>query len=402
VTTAFSYTAVDRSGRKHRGREAAATGLALSQELETRGLLVLELEPAAPESPQLKTGFGLSRRRDVLEVTRALAALLPAGLPLARALDASSNLAQGEVAGALESVRTKVVRGQPLAAALAEHPRLFSPLYVGLVRAGERSGDLAGAFRRLAAQLERDEALRAKLLSASLYPLLLASAGGVAVLILLFFVLPRFVELLQGTGATLPASTAALLGLSTAFRHYWFVVALVPVAATLLLIWSRITDEGRRALSGLLLRLPLVGTLRRQALAARLARLVAVLLGGGAPLVSALDDSLECLDDPLARDEVVRIRTRVREGAALRSALADGALFPPVLTQLVAVGEESGRLQEFVLKAADILEERTERAVQRLVALAEPAMIVTFGGIVGFVALSLLQAIYSVNAGSFR
>jgi len=127
-----------------------------------------------------------------------------------------------------------------------------------------------------------------------------------------------------------------------------------------------------------------------------------VLLGGGAPLVSALDDSLECLDDPLARDEVARIRSRVREGAALRSALGEGDLFPPVLTQLVAVGEESGRLQDFVLKAADILEERAERSVQRLVALAEPAMILIFGGIVGFVALSLLQAIYSVNAGSFR
>jgi len=111
---------------------------------------------------------------------------------------------------------------------------------------------------------------------------------------------------------------------------------------------------------------------------------------------------MESLDDPLARDEVARIRSRVREGAALRSALAEGDLFPPVLTQLVAVGEESGRLQEFMLKAADILEERAERAVQRLVALAEPAMIVIFGGVVGFVALSLLQAIYSVNAGSFR
>jgi type II secretory pathway component PulF len=401
VATAFSYTAVDRTGRKLRGREAAATGLALTQQLETRGLLVLRLTPAE-QATAAKTGFGPARRREVLEITRALAALLPAGLPLARALDASSNLAQGEVAGALESVQSNVERGQSLAASLAEHPRLFSPLYLGLVRAGERSGDLAGAFRRLAIQLEREEALRAKLLSASLYPLLLASAGGGAVLILLFFVLPRFVELLQGTGATLPATTAALLGLSSLFQRYWFVVAALPVMAALVLVWSRTTDEGRRALSALLLRLPVAGTLRRQALAARFARLVAVLLGGGAPLVSALDDSLECLDDPLARDEVARIRARVREGAALRSALGEGDLFPPVFTQLVAVGEESGRLQDFVLKAADILEERAERSVQRLVALAEPAMILIFGGIVGFVALSLLQAIYSVNAGSFR
>jgi len=252
VTTAFSYTAVDRTGRRHRGHEAAATGLALTEQLETRGLLVLELEPAQ-ESSAPKTGFGPARRREVLEVTRALAALLPAGLPLARALDASSNLAQGEVAAALESVRSKVERGQTLAATLAEHPRLFSPLYVGLVRAGERSGDLTGAFRRLAIQLERDEQLRAKLLSASLYPLLLASAGGFAVLILLFFVLPRFVELLQGAGAALPASTAALLGLSTMAQRYWMVLAALPVSAGLFLVWSRTTDEGRRVLASLLL-----------------------------------------------------------------------------------------------------------------------------------------------------
>ena len=127
-----------------------------------------------------------------------------------------------------------------------------------------------------------------------------------------------------------------------------------------------------------------------------------VLLGGGAPLLTALDDTVESIGDPIAREDVVRIRTSVREGASLRQAISDGALFPPLLAQLVAVGEESGRLREFLLKAADIFEDRTERSTQRLATLAEPAMIVVFGIIVAFVALSLLQAIYGINAGSFR
>jgi type IV pilus assembly protein PilC len=151
-----------------------------------------------------------------------------------------------------------------------------------------------------------------------------------------------------------------------------------------------------------MLALPGVSTLRRYALAGRFARLVGVLLGGGAPLLSALDDTIESIGDPIARDDAVRIRTRVREGTSLRGAVGESTLFPPMLSQLVGVGEDAGQLQVFLMKAADIFEERTERATQRLATLAEPAMIVVFGAIVAFVALSLLQAIYGINANSFK
>jgi type II secretory pathway component PulF len=150
-----------------------------------------------------------------------------------------------------------------------------------------------------------------------------------------------------------------------------------------------------------MLALPLVSTLRKYALAARFSRLVGVLIGGGAPLLAALDDTVESLTDPVAREAAERIRTRVREGGSLRAAIAESPVFPPLLAQLVGVGEEAGRLREFLLKAADIFEERTERATQRLATLAEPAMIVVFGAVVAFIALSLLQAIYGINAQSF-
>jgi type II secretory pathway component PulF len=403
TSTVFAYQAIDGSGRRLKGVETAANQGALTQTLESRGLLVLDIAPGEGTAKQAFGGMGqFSRRRDVLEVTRALAALLPAGLPLARALAAASDIAPGSVAQALDTVRAKVERGERLPTALEEHPVLFTPLYVGLVRAGERGGDLAGAFSRLAYQLEREDELRGKLLSASIYPLVLAAAGGVAVVVLLTAVIPRFVELLEGTGATLPRSTAALLGVSAAARRFWPLWLALPAALVLGIAWARTTEEGRRAGAALLLKLPAVGALRRNALGARFARLVGVLLAGGAPLLSALDDTLECLGDPVAKDEIARIRARVREGAALHAAIGEGTLFPPLLTQLVAVGEGASRIQEFLLKAAEILEHRTARAVERLVALAEPAMIVVFGGLVGFVALSLLQAIYSVNAGALR
>jgi len=341
-------------------------------------------------------------RQTVLEATRALAALLPAGMPLARALGVAATLTSGPVATALEGVRQRVERGESIATALAAHPDLFSPLYVGVVRAGEKSGDLDAAFQRLATQLERDAQLKSRLLSASIYPMLLATVGGIAVLVLVLVVLPRFAELLQNAGARLPRSTAIVLGLSTLLSRFWLLVLAGIVAASLGLIAYVRTAAGQRRAAGLVLGIPVVRTLRRHALGARFARLVGILLGGGAPLLAALEDAQESLADPLARDEAGRIRLRVREGAALHQAIAEGALFPSLLTQVVAVGEEAARLEEFLLKAADILEEKTERVLQRLVTLLEPALIVLFGGMVGFVALSLFQAIYGINAGSFR
>jgi type II secretory pathway component PulF len=397
----YAYQAVDGSGKRTRGQAQAVSSGALARTLEERGLFVLDVAESAAVAGT-RQGIRFGRRREVLEVTRALAALLPVGMPLAQALNAASGVASGDVKAALHEVRARVERGDTLSTALAEHRNLFSPLYVGLVRAGERSGDLDAAFGRLAAQLERDEALRGKILSASIYPMLLATAGSVAVTVLLFFVLPRFVTLLEGSGAKLPRSTATLLAFSAALHRLWPVLLLIPLAIAAFAAWATNTDEGRRVWSTILLGLPGVRTLRRYALAGRFARLVGVLLGGGAPLLTALDDTIESIGDPLARDDTMRIRTRVREGSSLRAAVADSSLFPPMLAQLIGVGEDAGQLRIFLTKSADIFEERTERATQRLATFLEPAMIVMFGAIVAFVALSLLQAIYGINANSFK
>jgi type II secretory pathway component PulF len=397
----YAYQAVDGAGKRMRGQAQATSSGALTRTLEQRGLLVLEVAESA-EGAGSGGGVRFGRRREVLEVTRAMAALLPVGMPLAQALNAASGVASGDVRSALQEVRARVERGDTLSSALAEHRRLFSPLYVGLIRAGERSGDIDAAFARLADQLERDEQLRGKVLSAAIYPMLLATAGSVAVTVLLFFVLPRFVTLLEGSGAKLPRSTATLLALSSVLHRAWPVLLMIPLLVAAFAAWVSNSDEGRRVWSSMLLTLPGVSTLRRYALAGRFSRLVGVLLGGGAPLLTALDDTIESIGDPIAREDAVRIRTRVREGTSLRGAVAEGTLFPPMLAQLIGVGEDSGQLRVFLMKAADIFEERTERATQRLATLAEPAMIVVFGVIVAFVALSLLQAIYGINANSFK
>lgn len=396
----YAYEAVTTSGKKSRGREEASSTGALTQSLEARGLFVLNISEATGSAETPKFRFG--RKREVLEATRALATLLPVGMPLSQALNAATGVTSGDVKAAMQDVRTHVERGDTLSTALARHPGLFPPIYIGLVRAGERSGDVDTTFARLAEQLEREEAIRGKVLSAAIYPILLAVAGTVAVSVLMLFVLPRFVGLLEGSGAKLPASTTLLLNVSAFLRRVWPVFLAVPVAITAFSTWVRTSEKGARFWSRTLLAIPLVNTLRKYALAARLARLLAVLLGGGAPLLVALDDTIDSVDDPIARDDVKQIRARVREGTSLRQAVAESPLYPVLLPQLIGVGEDAGQLRAFLHKAAEIFEERTERATQRLATLAEPVMIVVFGLIVAFVAMSLLQAIYGINAGSFR
>jgi general secretion pathway protein F len=394
----FAYRAVDVDGRRSRGRLSAATASAVTRELEQRGLLALDVEEAAETSSGGGGGFG--RRRGVLEFTRSVAALLPAGMPVARALAAGATTAPASIRPSLEAVRLRVERGDGLATSLAEYPRLFSPLYVGMVRAGELSGTLDGAFERLSRHLEREHELRSKLVSMSIYPVLLAIVGIIAILILVLFVLPRFADLLLSSGAALPRTTAIVLTVAMAARESWRWLLVIPPVLLLALTWLRVTPLGQRVSAQVLVRLPIVGAWRRQALGASFARMAGELLAGGAPLLAALSDARDCMTDPVARKETDRIRTRVREGSPLHAAISERPIFPAVLPQLVGLGEEAGRLADFLLKAADLMERRTEQAVERMVALAEPLMIVVFGGMVALVALALLQAIYGVNAGA--
>lgn len=394
----YTFEAVDAAGTRVRGTERAPDATVLTGVLASRGLYLLDAQAGERARDR---GWQPGSRRDVLEFTRAMAALLPAGLPLARALESAAGVTAGTVREAVSEVRAGVVRGDPLAAALAGFPALFSPLYCGIVRAGERAGDLDGAFGRLAMQLEREDQLRGRVLTALLYPVLLSVAGVCAIGVLLLVVLPQFTTLLTDAGAALPRSTQWLVAISAALSRLWPVLIALVVGLLATALWMQRTDDGRRVRARLLLTLPLIRTLRRQVLGARFARLLGALLGGGAPLYGALGDVIDSLDDPVARDEATRVREGIREGATLAAAIAAASVFPPVLAQLVGVGEESSQLRAFLFKAADILDERAERTAQRAASLAEPALIVLFGAAVALIAFALLQAIYGINAGAF-
>lgn len=401
MTSAFACDVVSPRGKRSTVRKAGASAEVARRDCEREGYVVLRISPVQRGSGSLGRAAMAMKAADVLEFTRAMAALTEAGVPLARALLAAETMGSPQMNQLSRDLRLEVERGGTLQAALERRGGRFAGLYAGTIGAGERSGDLAGAFRRLGIHLDASAAIRARLLSAMLYPGLLALGGGVAVAVLLFVVLPRFAEMLGANGVELPGSTAALFALTDAIRVHWRLSTGVALGVVALGCWVVFSAEGRRAAAGWFARLPVVGPLHEEVTGARVGRLLAVPMYGGAPVLGALASAEATVSDPAVRARLAKVRSSVREGNALHMALATSGRFPPMLCQLVALGEATGKVPAFLDKAAAIAEERVERRLQRLVALAEPAMIIAFGGIVGFVALALLKAVYSVNAGSF-
>ena len=393
----FEYLGVQRSGRRTNGNITAATATAAQTALETSGLVVLKLKLA-----ELQGGGQRLTHRQLLAATRSIAALINAGVPIVRALKRTEAITDGRTAVILGDLRTRVQRGESLVNALGAYPRAFPPAYRGLIAAGIGSGDLATAFTRIGDQLEREHELRNRLRSAAIYPLLLAAVGVVAIVLLVTLVLPRFAELLQGTGTQLPATTALLLRASEFLRRYWALLTAAAVALTGACLMLPREVHGRRLISIVLRRVPVISSIYRRSVAGRFARITSMLVRGGVPLLPAIGHARESFRDPLTGGELREIEEQLRNGQSLHSALSRFPFFGGILVDLAAVGEETGRLGEFLGKSADILEDETQQLLQRLVTLAEPAMIIGFGSIIAFVALSLLQAIYSVNAGSFR
>lgn len=397
----FAYEAVNAAGRTVTGVQEAPSGDEVERALRDRGLRPLSLDVDDGRG-ELEAVGRTGRRADVAGAFRYLATLLEAGFPLDRALGTVRGLVgRDDVAAALSEVREGVRSGDTLSEALEDREDVFPRIAVGMVRAGERGGRLAEALGRLARHLEREEELRSRVLSALLYPALMAGVGGTALLVLVFYVLPKFVGILEETGAALPTSTALLLG-ATDFLGRWWLPLLLGVLGlgSAVAAWAR-SERGRARISAALLRLPVVGPLRRRMAAARFGRSLAELLESGLPIVPALEAASASLADPAAADEVEAARRSVRAGRGLTEALRQGRAFPPLFLRMTELGEEGGRLPEMLRRAAAVAEEELERRLERLVRLVEPAMVVLFGVVVGFVALSLLQAIYGVRLQSF-
>jgi general secretion pathway protein F len=288
--------------------------------------------------------------------------------------------------------------GASLGDALAKHhPRPFSRLYINMVRAGEKGGVLELTLKRLSEFLEEAQAFRDALLSALIYPTLLTLVGGAAVVFLMTFVIPRFADIFRDLGQAIPLPTQILLSVSTWLQHFWWLLGLGILAAALAGRVALSTAAGRLQADRLLLRLPVLGEVALKTEVARFTRILGTLLQSGVPMIGALTVVRDMMSNHVLATAVGNLADGVKRGAGLAGPMGESKAFPPLAIHMVRVGEETGHLDDMLLKAAAAFETDTRTLVKRLIALAEPSIILVMGLLVGFIVVAMLLAIFSIT-----
>jgi len=403
---AYTFEALDAQGATQKGLIDADTARAARSMLRARALVPLLVEPAAG-SPGASAAKGLNITlwggrafsATALAVwTRQLAGLVAAGLPLERALSALTEESEDEKQrNLMASLRSEVNGGSTFARALSQHPREFSPIYTGVIAAGEQSGLLGTVLERLADDLEAREALKNKIVAASLYPAIVTLVAIVIVVFLVSYVVPQVANVFAGSKRALPFLTVVMLGLSDFVRSYgWFMLALLALGIGGV-VFARRNEAIRLRMDAAWLRLPLVGRLARGYNAARFAATLAMLAAAGVPILRALQTAAETLSNQAMRADALDTVVLVREGAPLASALGSKKRFPPLVSMFARLGEQTGQLPSMLDRAAKQLGDEVQRRAMHMATILEPLLIVGMGLVVMLIVLAVLMPIIQLN-----
>jgi type II secretion system protein F len=338
-------------------------------------------------------------RLQVLLFTREMADLLDAGLPMDRAFSVLIDQTENELMHAmLVTMQGEIRAGQPLSEALRKYPREFASLYTNMVKAGEVSGQLAPVMTRLADFMEKEQVRRSQVMAALTYPMVLIGVAVSAVVFLLTFIIPKLSGVFKDLGNELPLPTVLLLGLSSFIIQYWWMIIIGVVGVVFTVRnWLR-TESGHRIFDDVRMKVPYFGVLAQKIVAARLARTLGTLLAGGVPILESLDIAASALGNVVATEALLQVRNGVRQGEMLNEAMENTGTFLPVVKHMTAVGEETGRLPNMLLRTADTLDFEVDNTMRRLTTLVEPLIVVVMGAFVGFVVLSILLPIFKVNS----
>ncbi len=395
VNIRYRYRASTLEGQVVEGVVQAPSQRTALEEVRRQRLVPVELTALADTQATIRRGR-LGRTPALALFTRTLATLLAAGVTLDRALAFAADQAQHrDLAIAARATHESVRAGATLAHAMARHPNVFGSLAVAMVAAGEESGALDESLARLADHLEELAELRAQIRSSLLYPALMAVVTGAGITVLLLFVVPRFVTIIGEEGGTLPLSTRMLVGMSQFVANGWFWLLLSGVTLAMAIRAWLARPGNRRRWHAWRLSWPLLGELELNYATSRFTRALGMLLGGGRPLIPSLHAARAAVANLALVEGLDRAAEGVSHGRGVHVALT-GTL-PELATELIAVGEESGRLDDLCLRVADSYDGEVRRTLRTLVAVIEPALILLFGLVVGFVALAMLQAIYGLN-----
>jgi type IV pilus assembly protein PilC len=396
----FTYTAKRERGGPFSGELAGDSKAAVVAELRRKGFTVLKLDEkrSLPNLNELLEGTTRIKPRDKAIFARQFATMINSGLAVLRALYILEEQTQNaRFKKIIKAVREDVEAGMPLSDAMAKHPVAFDRLYVAMVRAGEVGGALDQTLNRLATQLEKADSLRRSVKSAMTYPIMIAAFAILVMVGMLLFIIPVFANMYKDLGGELPTLTRLMMGLSNMLKGYWFII--FPVL--ILLVWAVVrlknTEQGRRGWDRLKLKLPMkLGPVIQKIAVARFSRTLATLVSSGVPILQAIEITGKTGGNTVIEEAMVDVKESVRSGESIARPLARVAVFPPMVTHMISIGEETGALDAMLNKIADFYEDEVDAAVKSLTSIIEPVMMMFVGGLVGLIVISMYLPMFNM------
>lgn len=393
----FTYTA-KKDGKTIQGSAEAASQEALVAMLTRQGAEPLVIKV---ENDKGKKVRGKVKAKELVVFTRQLSTMVSAGVPLTRSMATLQSQAEGKAFKAIIATISKDIEGgMALADALEKYPNVFSDIYVNMVRAGEAGGILDEILKRLATQVEQDASMRKKIKAAMTYPIAILSITVVAFFGITMFVLPKIGKIIKdmsGPDATLPIYTEIMLGASSVMQKYWYIIFAVGFGGAYLLRRYIKTPKGKYQFHALLLRTPIINGIITKIAIARFARTFASLMGAGVGVLDALEVTGGAIGNKVIEQELREAAKQVKNGKQLSEPLSQSKNFPPIVSQMLAIGEETGQIDTILIKVADFYEEEVSTVIDGLSSIIEPLMIVVLGGMVGMIAASVMGPISSLS-----
>ena len=393
----YEYVGVDARGKATKGQFDADNPRSLRVQLQQKNIFLTEYYEGKQVAERRKRDVNL-KLGDVSIMTRQLATLQRAGIPLVESLSALVEQTEHEeLKRVISDIRQQVNEGITLNKAMNDHPKVFSPLYINMIRAGESSGTLDVVLERLADFLDDQQTLRSKVVGAMVYPIIMMILGFLIVAFLMAFVVPQLTAIYSDQDAALPLPTTLLIFASHVVTKFWWLLGIVAGGTIYAFRRWKATPEGRRKYDELTLKAPVVGDLQRLIAVTRFSKTLSTLLGSGVSLLGALDIVKNILGNTVLIEVIEQARLNIREGESIAAPLKRSGQFPPMVTHMIAVGEKTGALEQMLDNVATAYEQQINTRIAALTTLLEPLMIVLMGGTVGFIVFAILLPILQLN-----
>ncbi len=395
----YKYKAIDESGKAVQGVIDAESPKGATEKLKRQGVFLSSLHEAKEGRSRSFNPFKGIKISELAVTTRQFSTLISAGLPLEASLSALSEQTEDNKLGqVLAEVRERVSEGSSLANALSEHKDIFSDLYINIVKAGEASGSLDIVLLRLADFLETQAALTSRVKGALIYPMFMFFIGGGVLFFTMTYVIPRIAKIFEDSQSSLPLMTLILIKISDFLNNYILLILLFVIILVFASIRFNKTDRGKMFFDRLMLKVPVFGKLTSMVAISRFTRTLGTLLSSGIPLLDALEIGEAVMGNKVYRKTLQKVRDNVREGSSLAQPLKESGVFPPLVTRMIAVGEQTGEMEAMLSKVADIYDQQVDTMVSTLTSLLEPVMIVIIGAVMAFIVFAVLLPIFNLTS----